>query len=66
MSYLSILIASLLGSPHCAGMCGGFAAWSGSGGLRWSGVAAYNLGRLITYITLGIIAGLLGKSLDTI
>jgi uncharacterized protein len=65
MSYITILIASLIGSPHCAGMCGGFAVWSGASGLGWFGVVNYNLGRLVTYVALGIIAGLLGNSVDS-
>jgi len=60
-----ILAASLLGSPHCAAMCGGFVCfYSGSGHHRWLSHLAYNLGRLISYMTLGALAGLLGAGLD--
>ena len=62
----SVLLASLLGSPHCAGMCGGFVCfYAGQGGRSqaWAH-AAYNLGRLASYLLLGLVAGLLGRTLD--
>jgi sulfite exporter TauE/SafE len=71
---LAVFTASLLGSTHCAGMCGAFVAFAVMGPAgspaaakqpsRWSLNAAYNLGRLATYITIGAIAGLLGAALD--
>jgi uncharacterized protein len=65
MSLIMILSASLLGSLHCAGMCGGFAAFYAGGSQRvfWPHVA-YNGGRLITYAALGAVSGLIGQSLD--
>ena len=68
--YGAIMIASLTGSLHCAGMCGAFVAFAvGTGGdlerdRRWKLHAAYNSGRLITYTLLGVFAGLVGASLD--
>jgi hypothetical protein len=61
-----VLAASLLGSPHCAGMCGGFVAFYSAqdGGNRWFGHAAYNGGRLVSYLTLGAVAGAVGSGLD--
>jgi sulfite exporter TauE/SafE len=62
----SVLLASLLGSPHCAGMCGGFVCfYSGQDG-RGQTLAhvAYNLGRLLSYAALGALAGALGHALD--
>lgn len=62
----SVLLASLLGSPHCAGMCGPFVcfyAGQGGRGQVWAHVA-YNLGRLLSYLFLGAIAGALGRTLD--
>ena len=62
----AVLVASLLGSPHCAGMCGGFVCFytGNDGGPRWHGHLAYNGGRLISYLGLGIIAGIIGAGLD--
>ncbi|HEU4566165.1 MAG TPA: sulfite exporter TauE/SafE family protein [Gemmatimonadaceae bacterium] len=74
---LAVLAASLLGSVHCAGMCGGFVCFyagstpgtppgavrrAGSGGAH----AAYNLGRLASYALLGALAGALGGRLDAL
>ena len=65
---LSVLLASLLGSLHCAGMCGGLVAlYAGDPGRRDSAALshlAYNLGRLVAYATLGALAGALGAALD--
>lgn len=66
---LTVLVASLAGSLHCAGMCGGFVAfYAGSdpstGGRRALIHAAYNGARLIGYATLGIAAGSIGQALD--
>jgi uncharacterized protein len=66
---IPVLAASLVGSVHCAGMCGGFTAFYAgsdvaSGKRRVLAHAAYNLGRLTTYLTLGAIAGGLGSAID--
>ena len=63
---LTVLAASLVGSLHCAGMCGGFVAFYAGAGCRRPGLghAAYNLGRLAAYATLGALAGALGAALD--
>ena len=67
MSLLTVLIASLLGSPHCAGMCGGFAVFcGGQDGNSYKILALYNLGRLLTYLALGIVAGLIGGAIDDV
>ena len=62
----SVFLASLLGSMHCAGMCGGFVCfYSGQEGRRRGlGHAAYNLGRLASYALLGLLAGAAGHVLD--
>lgn len=62
----SVLVASLLGSPHCAGMCGGFVCFYAAQGGRGQAFAhvAYNLGRLLSYAALGALAGALGRTLD--
>jgi sulfite exporter TauE/SafE len=63
---LPVAIASLLGSVHCAGMCGGFVvAYAGDGGHRGAAShLAYHAGRLATYTTIGALAGALGGALD--
>lgn len=61
----AVLAASLLGSMHCAAMCGGFVALYA--GQRHRGPAvhiAYNLGRLVSYTTLGTAAGFLAGRFD--
>lgn len=52
--------AGLLGSLHCIGMCGGFAA---SCSRIPGGVTAWHLGRIATYALLGAIAGTVGRFL---
>jgi sulfite exporter TauE/SafE len=69
----SVFVAALLGSAHCAGMCGSFACLaadpSSSHGTKAArtgvvGTAAYSLGRLIAYALLGALAGVAGSGLD--
>ncbi|MFN3168597.1 MAG: sulfite exporter TauE/SafE family protein [Phycisphaeraceae bacterium] len=65
----AVLVASLLGSLHCAGMCGAFVAFAVSGaddqrGKRVVLNAAYHGGRLTTYVALGVAAGSVGALLD--
>ncbi len=63
----AVLVASLLGSVHCAGMCGAFLAFAvaGEDGASKAALnAAYNLGRLTTYMVLGALAGLFGAAID--
>lgn len=60
-----VLVASLVGSVHCAGMCGGFVCFytgsaSGSEPAALRAHAMYNAGRLASYLLLGAVAGLLG------
>jgi sulfite exporter TauE/SafE len=62
-----VVAASLLGSIHCAGMCGGFVAVAGegvSGRARWISQLTYNAGRLVSYAVLGAAAGFLGRAVD--
>lgn len=51
------LAAGLVGSPHCVGMCGGFASASAGRPVETS---AWHVGRLAAYATLGAIAGRAG------
>lgn len=53
----SILVSSFIGSWHCAGMCGPFAALTGSRGQLWH----YHAGRMIVYVALGALSGALGE-----
>lgn len=65
----SILLASLLGSIHCAGMCGPFTClYSGPRGEtpRLGTHATYNAGRLVSYVLLGAIAGSIGARVDVL
>lgn len=64
----AVFSASLLGSLHCAGMCGPFCGIAVSGGRsrREAGLlhVAYHGGRLVTYSLLGAVAGTLGAIVD--
>ncbi len=65
----TVLLASLLGSLHCAGMCGAFVAlcMTDAGERRAGAIAtqsAYHGGRLLTYAMLGAFVGGLGATLD--
>jgi sulfite exporter TauE/SafE len=67
---LAVLVASLLGSVHCAAMCGAFVCFYANGSPAASrrsegaGHLAYNLGRLVSYLALGTLAGAAGGMLD--
>ncbi len=58
---LGVFIASLLGSVHCGAMCSAFACMANGNAQRG---AWYHGGRLLAYVTLGVIAGALGAELD--
>ncbi|MBK8249690.1 MAG: sulfite exporter TauE/SafE family protein [Gemmatimonadetes bacterium] len=61
---IPIFIASLLGSAHCAAMCGGFVClYAGEERGPLSHVA-YNGGRLVSYLIVGTLAGLLGAGVE--
>jgi uncharacterized protein len=67
MDYWIAFTVGLAGSFHCAGMCGPIALALPASGRTAAGFVlgrtAYNLGRIITYCVLGLIFGLIGKSL---
>lgn len=67
MELWTAFILGLAGSAHCAGMCGPLAlALPRIEGGRWRHVAGrltYNLGRVTTYGLLGVVFGLVGRSL---
>lgn len=56
------------GSVHCIGMCGPLALslpfQAFNGFYKWFAVFFYNIGRVITYIGIGIAAGLLGRGVN--
>lgn len=65
----TVLAASLLGSAHCAGMCGGFVAFyagtdRSTGARKAASHLSYHGGRLVAYMTLGALAGGLGQAVD--
>lgn len=61
--YITVLIASLVGSLHCLAMCGPLVGMA-AGRYSWRASALHALGRLATYTTLGVAAGAAGKALD--
>lgn len=66
----AVFTASLLGSLHCAGMCGAFMLFAVGAGekatpaTRFKMHAGYHAGRLVTYTALGALAGAAGAALD--
>ena len=66
----AVLVASLLGSLHCVGMCGPLAIWAAGvdkmarARTLWLSTGLYHLGRGLTYTLVGIAAGALGQMLD--
>ncbi|MBL4592015.1 MAG: sulfite exporter TauE/SafE family protein [Phycisphaerales bacterium] len=65
-----VLGASVLGSLHCAGMCGGLMLFAiGADGNISARTKAklqfgYHGGRMVTYSILGVVAGSIGAALD--
>ena len=58
-----VFVASLAGSVHCVAMCGPLVGLHG--GIRTARLAlVHSLGRLATYIALGIAAGAIGRAVD--
>lgn len=61
------LILGLLGSLHCVGMCGPIAFLlpvdRSNGTRKTMQIGIYHFGRLLSYSILGVLFGLLGKSL---
>lgn len=64
----AVFVASLLGSAHCAGMCGAFVCFYAGADARASawGHLAYNAGRLVSYLLLGVIAGTIGAGVEQV
>lgn len=66
MELWTAFLLGLVGSAHCAGMCGPLAlalpVAGGSGAVLLAGRLAYNVGRIVTYALLGAGFGLLGQT----
>ena len=64
---LTAIIFGLLGSFHCVGMCGPIAFMlpvdRSNSFKKISQITAYHIGRLLAYSMIGLIFGLIGKSL---
>ncbi len=66
---LSALAMGFLGSPHCLGMCGGIVTAFGISMKNLSPqkqrllIATYHLGRMLSYMGLGLIAAVFGETL---
>lgn len=65
--FISALILGLLGSFHCVGMCGPIAFMlpvdHSNTTKKVIQIAIYHFGRLLSYSILGLVFGLIGKSL---
>ena len=67
----AVLTASVMGSLHCVGMCGPLAIWA-SGSAEsdtprrkvYYATGLYHTGRLITYLLMGLVAGVAGELID--
>lgn len=62
----TVLASSLLGSAHCAGMCGGVAlvAIGADGKSRLARQLGYHAGRLVSYALVGAACGVIGIAID--
>jgi len=59
MEIIAAFILGITGSLHCVGMCGPLMLAAGNGG-RWQSAFAYQSGRILVYILLGVLLGALG------
>ena len=70
--YLTAFFAGLFGGVHCVGMCGGvtgamvYSIPEERKNDLWKYLLNYNLGRLITYTSLGALVGLLGMEANNV
>lgn len=64
---ISAFVLGILGSFHCAGMCGPIAIalplHGNTAGGKILGGALYNLGRILTYGLMGVLFGLFGRGM---
>jgi sulfite exporter TauE/SafE len=61
--FFTTLSSSLLGSIHCAAMCSGLVASCTAEEPRQN-IFFYHFGRLFSYLTLGLLAGVLSKKIN--
>ncbi|MFL0805393.1 MAG: sulfite exporter TauE/SafE family protein [Agarilytica sp.] len=68
--FLSAFIVGLMGAGHCLGMCGGIVA-ALSFGIpdasllkRYIIIITYNIGRIASYVLLGVVVGVVGLGAD--
>ncbi|MEM9365959.1 MAG: sulfite exporter TauE/SafE family protein [Planctomycetota bacterium] len=68
---MAVLVASVMGSLHCVGMCGPFALWATGASVNgrrkqhpWLPIATYHLGRLLTYCAGAVLVGAAGALLS--
>lgn len=62
--YTEAILLGLLGSFHCVGMCGPIAvSIPFSVQNKLLGISAYNLGRVVTYSTLGLVLSVFGEAI---
>lgn len=60
-----VFVASLVGSLHCAGMCGPLVAFCSAGrGHGPLSLGAYHGARLVGYLVIGTVAGAVGAAID--
>ncbi|MFL0800502.1 MAG: sulfite exporter TauE/SafE family protein [Agarilytica sp.] len=68
--FLSAFVVGLMGAGHCLGMCGGivaalsFAIPDASSMRRLIIILTYNLGRITSYVVLGVLVGAIGLGAD--
>jgi len=66
VDYWTAFTLGLVGSLHCAGMCGPLALALPSSGTSWlrftAGRVSYHLGRIATYCMMGLVFGWFGKT----
>ncbi len=58
----AIFASSIVGSLHCVAMCGPLVGLGGAHTARLALV--HSLGRLVTYATIGMLAGAIGRAVD--
>ena len=65
---LSAFLLGILGSFHCIGMCGPIALTlplrNDSVRAKFIGALLYNIGRIVTYATFGLLFGIIGQSVS--